>query len=136
MDNLTSIRRSLQFLVLVALCATAYFARDLILPILLGFLLALTLSPVVRGLYRAGVPHAASAFVLVSATALLIFVIVGASAGTVAVWSDELPRMGQDIQQKLRPMSDAVADMRDATAEVEEMTKTKKSSHQKAIATV
>ena len=133
LDNLTSIRRSLQFLVLVALFGTAYFARDLILPILLGFLLALTLSPMVRGLYRAGVPHAASAFVLVSITAVLIFAIVGGSAGTVAVWSEELPQMGQEIQQKLRPMSDAVADVRDATAEVEKMAKTDEESAEVVI---
>ncbi|MFC6760407.1 hypothetical protein ACFQFQ_14390 [Sulfitobacter porphyrae] len=56
MDNLTSIRRSLQFLVLVALFGTCYFARDLILPIMLGFLLALTLSPLVRGFTAPGFP--------------------------------------------------------------------------------
>tara|TARA_R110002072_G_scaffold11525_4_gene51955 strand:+ start:4011 stop:4280 length:270 start_codon:yes stop_codon:yes gene_type:complete len=42
-NDLPSIRRSLQILVLVALFVTAYFARDLILPIMHGFLLALTL---------------------------------------------------------------------------------------------
>lgn len=123
MDNLTSIRRSLQFLVLVALFVTAYFARDLILPIVLGFLLALTLSPIVRGLYRAGVPHAVSGFLLVSATALLILSIIVGTAGTVAIWSDELPKMGTEIQQKLRIMSDAVEEVRSATEEVEKMTK-------------
>ncbi|MCZ4256909.1 AI-2E family transporter [Sulfitobacter sp. G21635-S1] len=128
MDNLTSIRRSLQFLVLVALFGTCYFARDLILPIMLGFLLALTLSPLVRGLYRAGIPHAVSGAVLVSLTALLIIIVVGGSAGTVAVWSDELPRMGAEIQQKLRLMTDAVEGVRTATEEVEKITKSKDAS--------
>lgn len=123
MDDLTSIRRSLQVLVLIALFVTAYFARDLILPIVLGFLLALTLSPVSRGLSRAGVPPAASGFVLISATAVLILGIIGGSAGTVALWSDEIPKMGAEIQQKLRSMSDAVEDVRAATAEVEKIGK-------------
>ncbi|WP_324753229.1 AI-2E family transporter [Roseovarius sp. Pro17] len=123
MDDLPSIRRSLQVLVLIALFVTAYFARDLILPIVLGFLLALTLSPVSRGLYRAGVPHAASGFVLISATAVLILGIIGGSAGTVALWSDEIPKMGVEIQQKLRGMSDAVEEVRAATAEVEKIGK-------------
>ena len=121
MDDLPSIRRSLQALVLIALFVTAYFARDLILPIVLGFLLALTLSPVSRGLSRAGVPPAASGFVLISATAVLILGIIGGSAGTVALWSDEIPKMGAEIQQKLRSMSDAVEDVRAATAEVEKI---------------
>lgn len=121
MDNLTSIRRSLQFLVLVALFGVAYFARDMILPILLGFLLALTLSPVVRGLNRAGVPHVVSGAALIFATAALILSIIMGSAGTVAVWSDELPKMGAEIQQKLRIMTDAVDEVRTATKEVEKI---------------
>ncbi len=123
MDDLPSIRRSLQVLVLIALFVTAYFARDLILPIVLGFLLALTLSPVSRGLYRAGVPHAASGFVLIIATAVLILGVIGGSAGTVALWSDEIPKMGMEIQEKLRGMSDAVEEVRAATAEVEKIGK-------------
>ncbi|QFT59342.1 AI-2 transport protein TqsA [Sulfitobacter sp. THAF37] len=130
MDNLTSIRRSLQFLVLVALFGTCYFARDLILPILLGFLLALTLSPLARGLFRAGVPHAVSASVLVTLTALLIMTIVFGTAGTVALWSDELPRMGAEIQQKLRVMTDAMEGVRTATEEVEKITEAKDGSQE------
>jgi predicted PurR-regulated permease PerM len=121
LDDLTSIRRSLRFLVMIALFVTAYFAKDLILPILLGFLLALTLSPVSRGLHRLGVPHVVSAFLLVLSTSAVIFAILAGTAGTVALWSDEIPRMGNEIQQKLRGMSDAVENVRDATAEVEKI---------------
>ncbi|MFD2738927.1 AI-2E family transporter [Sulfitobacter aestuarii] len=111
----------MQFLVMIALFVTAYFAKDFVLPILLGFLLALTLSPVSRALHRAGVPHVASAFLLVSATALVIMIIIGASAGTVALWSDEIPRMGAEIQQKLRSMADTVENVRAVTSEVEKI---------------
>jgi len=120
-EHLPSIRRSLQMLVLISLFVTAYFARDLILPILLGFLLALTLSPVSRGLYRIGVPHVVSAFVLVMATALVIMSIVVLSAGTVALWSDEIPQMGTEIKQKLSGVSEAVENMRSASEEVEKI---------------
>lgn len=122
-EDLSSIRRSLQVLVLIALFVTAYFARDLILPIVLGFLLALTLSPVTRWLSRAGVPHAASGFLLIFATAVLVLGVIAGSAGTVALWSDEIPKMGAEIQQKLRGMSDAVEEVRAATAEVEKIGK-------------
>lgn len=121
MDELASIRRSLQVLVLIALFVTAYFAKDLILPILLGFLLALTLSPLSRGLHRAGVPHVVSGFALILATAALILAIIGGTAGTIALWSDEIPQMGNEIKYKLRGMSDAVEEVRAATAEVEKI---------------
>ncbi|MGJ5621315.1 AI-2E family transporter [Sulfitobacter sp. MF3-043] len=121
MNDIPSIRRSLQILVLLALFVTAYFARDLILPILLGFLLALTLSPLARGMARVGVPHAVSAVLLVTMTALAVLTVVLGSAGTVALWSDEIPSMTAEIQQKMRGMSDAVESMREVTEDVENM---------------
>lgn len=122
MDNITSIRRSLQFLVLIATFVTAYFARDLILPVLLGFLLALTLSPVARGLTRAGVPTGLAATGLVFGAGFLIVSIAAGTAGTIAAWSDTFGQMGTQIQQKLRGLFDAVEDVRSVTEEVEQMT--------------
>ena len=121
MEHLPSIRRSLQLLVLISLFVTAYFAKDLILPIVLGFLLALTLSPVGRALYRIGVPHPVSAFLLVTTTSLVIAAVVLLSAGTVAIWSDEIPEMGREIQIKLSGVSNAVETMRSASEEVEKL---------------
>ncbi len=121
MEHLPSIRRSLQMLVLISLFVTAYFAKDLILPVVLGFLLALTLSPVGRALYRIGVPHAVSGFILISATTLVVLSVVLLSAGTVALWSDEIPQMGVEIKQKLSGVSDAVETMRSASDEVEKL---------------
>ena len=119
MDDLPSIRRSLQILVLLALFVTAYFARDLILPILLGFLLALTLSPLARGMNRLGLPHAAGAALLISLATIAFLIIITATASTVALWSDEIPQMGFEIQHKLGGMLRAVQDMRDVTEGVE-----------------
>ena len=65
LNNLTSIKRSLQLLSVIAVFVTSYFAKDLILPILLGFLLALTLSPLMRTLGRAGVPSGPAAVLVV-----------------------------------------------------------------------
>ena len=121
MEHIASIRRSLQLLVLISLFVTAYFAKDLILPILLGFLLALTLSPVVRAMFRIGIPYAVSAFLLVFGTAMVILAVVLLSAGTVASWSNEIPQMGQEIKEKLSGVSDAVETMRSASEEVDKL---------------
>ena len=121
MKDLHAIRRSLNLLLILTLFVMAYFAKDLLLPIMLGFLLALTLSPVSRALYRVGVPHAVSGFLLIASTAMIIFTVAGLSAGTIAAWSDEIPKMGSEIQQKLRGMAETVDDVREATEEVEKI---------------
>jgi predicted PurR-regulated permease PerM len=121
LDDITSIRRSLQLLCVIATFVTAYFAKDLILPVLLGVLLALTLSPVARTLGRAGLPSGPAAVLLVGLAGVVVIAVLGASAGTVAVWSDELPRMGSVIRAKLSPVADTVETMRRATEQVEQM---------------
>ncbi len=121
MEDLTSIRRSLQLLCVIALFVTAYFAKDLILPILLGFLLALTLSPLMRTLARAGVPNGPAAVVLVGLAGGTIALVVAASAGTIALWSDELPTMGNQIKIKLSGMAETVETVRRATEEVDKI---------------
>ncbi|MEQ6247506.1 AI-2E family transporter [Sulfitobacter sp. HNIBRBA3233] len=118
MEDIGSIRRSLQLLCLIAVFVTAYFAKDLILPIILGFLLALTLSPVARSLGRAGIPSGVSAVLLVGLAGVVILALAAASAGTIASWSDELPRMGAELQAKLRGMSDTVKDVQETTEKV------------------
>lgn len=119
LEEIQSIQRSQRVLVIIALLGSAYFARDLILPIVLGFLLALTLSPVSRTMRRIGIPDAISATILVSATGLLILTIILGTAGTIAMWGDELPKMAADIRDKISVMTEAVEDMREATKEVE-----------------
>src|SRR6187431_323038 len=61
--------------ILVAVYAL-YFARDFVMPVVLAFLLALMLTPIVRFLKKRGVPEALSATLLV-----LISVMAIASAG-------------------------------------------------------
>ena len=45
--------------------SAVYFARDMFLPIVIGVMVALTLSPVVRSLARLGMPQGKSAVVLI-----------------------------------------------------------------------
>ncbi|MEH6646648.1 AI-2E family transporter [Sulfitobacter sp.] len=91
------------------------------MPILLGVLLALTLSPVMRTLGRAGVPSSIAAVLLVGMTGVVIIAVIGGSTGTVALWSDDLPVMGRQIESKLRGVSDTVETVRRATEEVDKI---------------
>ena len=121
MNDIAAIRRLLEVLVLIALFVTAYFAKDLLLPILLGFLLALTLSPLIRSFEKFGISPPLGAVLLIGFVGLIIFVLAGLSAGTVATWSDEIPSMGNEIQRKLQGWMKTVEDVRSATEQVEKI---------------
>ena len=116
------IRRSLSILATIAILSAFYFAKDLIMPVLFGALLALTLSPVSRFFYRLGVPHALSAVVLILLTAASILTIIYFSATTVNSWVAEAPTLGQELRYKLSGVSDTIEVVRDASKEVEDIT--------------
>jgi predicted PurR-regulated permease PerM len=68
-DDLGRSLRAIRFcaigLFLISLVGLVYFARDFLLPVVLAFLFALTLSPIVRFLQKRGVAPSVSALVLV-----------------------------------------------------------------------
>lgn len=55
LNHLIAIRRLLGIILLVLVVMGFYFARDVVLPLMIGLLLALTFSPVVRALQRIGI---------------------------------------------------------------------------------
>jgi predicted PurR-regulated permease PerM len=86
---------------LLAFVYALYFARDFFMPVLLAFLMALTLSPVVRLLAKRGVPAFASATLLV----LVTFVAVGVTgyllSGPVVELVSNLPSIGRAVTERL-----------------------------------
>ena len=116
--HLEAIRRSLNVLMLIAVFATCFVAKDLLLPILLGFLIALTLSPLSRGLARIGVPHWVSALGLIGIVTTLIVATIYFSAGTVATWMDSASTMGRELQLKLSGVFRQLENVRQATSDV------------------
>lgn len=119
--HLEAIRRSLNVLVLISVFVTCYFAKDLLLPIMLGVLIALTLSPLSRGLARIGVPHWVSAVGLIGTTALAIAAVIYFSAGTVVGWMDSARSMGAELQIKLGGIFRQIESVRQAGQDVAEM---------------
>jgi predicted PurR-regulated permease PerM len=99
--SLKAIRIAVIGLFLIALVGLIYFARDFLLPVVIAFLLALTLSPIVRFLQKRGISPAFSALVLV------ILLVSGFAAGAfllsgpVSQWIDSAPEISQKVQQKL-----------------------------------
>ncbi|PIL20018.1 hypothetical protein P775_11565 [Puniceibacterium antarcticum] len=120
--QLNKIRRILLFLALLALVMACFFAKDVLLPIILGLMLALTLSPIVRGAGRLGVPAPLSGILLI------VFMGAGMVAGGYAVsgpistWMQDAPEMGEQLREKFRGLSESVEKVKEASKEVEGLT--------------
>jgi predicted PurR-regulated permease PerM len=131
--HLRIIRRAVLFIVIVLACAVAYFARDLLLPVTLAFLLALTLRPVVRYFERRSVPSALSAIVLVAAVIGVFGSGLFFLSGPVAHWLDMAPEIGQDLSRKLSSLRTPVDAMVAASEQVENLTEGGSQSVQKVV---
>jgi predicted PurR-regulated permease PerM len=115
--------RLLTAIVILMTLAALYFAKDVILPAVLGFLVALTLGPWVRWLSRRGVPSPLSATALILGFASLIGLGVLVLGGSVASWFDEIPRISFELRDKLRGVTESVAAVQDASKQVEDLAK-------------
>ena len=121
-------RTALRGLLIIAIIAVMYFARDFLLPVVLATFIALTLRPAVRFLAKHLVPPWLSATLL-----LVVLVTGGLSAGymlswQVSTWIDQAPQLTQAFVEKfrgLRPWLDALANLTDKLQDVSAVTSDK-----------
>ena len=114
-------RTALRGLLIIAIIAVMYFARDFLLPVVLATFIALTLRPAVRHLAKRHVPPWLTATLL-----LVVLVTGGLSAGymlswQVSAWIDQAPQLTQAFVEKfrgLRPWLDAIASLTDKIQDV------------------
>jgi len=119
--ELKRIRRFLMWIFLFMAFTVAYFARDLLLPIVLAILITLTLSPLVRGAGRIGLPSAI--------TGLLVFVLLGgavaggiyAISGPVTEMARDAPAMGVEIRRKFDGVIEQVSAVQEAGDQMSEL---------------
>jgi predicted PurR-regulated permease PerM len=103
--------------------AVFYLARDLILPILIAVILALTLRPIVRVFARRHLPPVVTAILMTIALA------GGAGLATYAIflpvvdWIDQAPEIGRELRQKLADLRAPAEAIAEAEAEIQEVTK-------------
>jgi len=104
--------------------AALYFARAFFMPVILAFLLALTLTPIVRFLRQHGVPDALSATLLVLLS--LIFV-AGAGyllSGPVIDLINNSYSIGQQLTERLAPFKQPLERVMDLAHQLEALTET------------
>jgi len=121
-SDLPAIRRTLGLILLVLVTMGLYFAKEVILPLLMGTLLALTLSPMVRGLSRRGLPPVVTATVLIFLLGLAIAAATLLFSGPVSVWISDAPQLGAELRQKLQALTSSLAIVQQASNQVDQLT--------------
>lgn len=119
--SLRSIRVALLAMVLIMLVGLVYFARDFLLPVVLAFLLALTLSPIVRFMQKRGIAPPISALVIVLIAATVFATATFLLSGPVTAWIDSAPEIGRKIQDRLAVLRAPVDAVVKASKQVEEI---------------
>lgn len=120
--DLTAIRRTLGLILLVLLTIGFYFAKEVILPLLMGSLLALTLSPTVRSFQRLGLAPWVTATALVLGLSLMIAGSALLASGPVSGWINDAPQLEAQLGRKLQALTSSVAVMKQASDQVDQIT--------------
>lgn len=120
-DPLRTTNRLLGGILLLMVFATIYFAKDVILPVVLGALVVLTLNPLVRGLGRMGIPAPLSAAALIFGFVGLVAVAGVLLGGSVTSWFDDIPQTIAEAKYKLHSISESVEAVKEASEQVEEL---------------
>src|SRR5438046_5037472 len=111
-------------LFILAVFYTIYFMRSILLPIVLALLLSYLLRPIVRGLAKLKIPLPVSAaFILIGVLTLVGYGISALAAPTVA-WLQKAPAGLTELQRKLSPVKRSVAQVTQATGEIEKLAST------------
>lgn len=99
--------RALQGLFALALFFTLYFAKTLLVPIVVALMLTLLLIPAVNFLSRFRIPRPISAIVLLSCIAVPFTILGMELAGPVQKWAQRLPELSATFTQQIDNMTSA-----------------------------
>jgi predicted PurR-regulated permease PerM len=111
-------------LFVLAVFYTIYFMRSILLPIVLALLLSYLLRPIVRGLAQIKIPLPVSAALLLIGFFGLIGYGMSALATPTVEWLQKAPAGFAELQRKLLPVKKSVAQVTQATGEIEKLAST------------
>jgi predicted PurR-regulated permease PerM len=115
---------ALSGLFILAVFYTIYFMRSILLPIVLALLLSYLLRPIVRGLARLKIPLPVGAALILICLLALIGSGISALATPTVTWLQKAPAGLTELQRKLLPVKRSVAQVTQATSEIEKLAST------------
>jgi predicted PurR-regulated permease PerM len=91
-------------LFVIALLWGAYAARQVIVPVVLAWVIATIVLPIVKWMQEHGVPRVAAALTVTGALALLIVSLLALLSAPISVWLGHATEIGAMLQRKLQTM--------------------------------
>lgn len=110
------------FILFFIVIYSLYLGREFLTPIVLAFLLSLTLSPIVRFLGRRSVPPALSATLLILGTSAFIAMLIYVTSGPISNLVADAPAISQRLQDRLHSVQVTVEKALKATAQIDSAT--------------
>ena len=114
-----AIRRLLFCLLLMAVGVMLFFGKDIFLPILLGILVTLTLSPIVRFLHKLYIPYALGALLTIVTIGAIVSMSVSSMSAPLTELFEDIPRLGQRLEEHFAPFQKTVDQISKAGDELE-----------------
>ncbi len=118
---LRTIRTCLVVLAVLAAAVGVYFGKDIVMPVALGLLITLTLTPPVRWLRRRGLPAGLAAILVV----LSVGGTIGAGVYFLSAPVDELiqtaPQIGERIKARMTEVQSSVGTISEVSDQVDEI---------------
>jgi predicted PurR-regulated permease PerM len=115
---------ALSGLFILAVFYTIYFMRSILLPIVLALLLSYLLRPIVRGLARLKIPLPVGAALILIGLLALVGGGMSALAAPAVAWLQQAPTGLAELQHKLMPVKKSVAQVNQASGEIEKLAST------------
>ena len=109
-------------LFVLALFYTFYFAKSLLLPVVLALLLSLILYPAVRALKRVRIPEPAGAAIVVATLASALALGLWQLFEPASDWIGKMPRIAEQVERRLWTFRKSVEQMTKAAEKVEALT--------------
>jgi predicted PurR-regulated permease PerM len=106
---------------LIMTVAALYFARDFFMPVVLAFLLTLTLTPIVRFFRKRGVPSGISATCLIILFACVIAILGYMISGPVSRLMEDAPRIGTQLKERLADLRTPLDQIMKASEQVDKV---------------
>ncbi|MFK7857426.1 MAG: AI-2E family transporter [Granulosicoccus sp.] len=119
--TIRAIHRTLVLIAFMLAANVLYFGRDLIMPLVLGLLLAMTLSPVVRSLSRFKIPAPVVSFLMVGIAGLLVVLGTYSLSDSLSELVESAPQVKEKIEQRLLDYKEPIETAKQASGQLEEL---------------
>lgn len=117
--HLRQVRNLLTIVAILLALAAVYFARDLLVPIVFAFLIAITFRPAVRRLSRRGIAPWVSAGAIIGSLVVIVAAASYLFSGPIAQWIATAPTLKDELLVKLRGMRQALAGVLNLAHEIQ-----------------